>query len=191
MGKGPLAEMLKGTVEMDETFVGGKPRRDAQGRRMPGYGYRKDSNKIPVLALVERDGNVRTKVVPSVSHKNLRQFINENVDAKAIVNTDEYPTYRGLLRGFASHDVVVHKNMEYARFNLDGTLSTTNSAESFFSLIKRGVYGSFHHVSPEHLHRYATEFEFRWNHRKVSDGERTQAAIKMVEGKRLTYQHVL
>ncbi len=78
---------------------------------------------------------------------------------------------------------MAHGKGEYAR----GT-AHVNTAESFFSLLKRGVYGTFHHVSKRHLHRYATEFEFRWNHRKVKDGVRTVAALRATEGKRLVYR---
>jgi hypothetical protein len=73
---------------------------------------------------------------------------------------------------------------------VDGTVSHINTCESFFSLIKRGVYGAFHHVSKEHLHRYCDEFSFRWNTRKLTDGERMETALGMMEGKRLTYRQV-
>jgi hypothetical protein len=110
------------------------------------------------------------------------------VDKSAIVNTDDHPAYRPVLKQYARHDVVNHSKEEYHRRNPDGTISTTNSAESFFSLLKRGVYGSWHHVSREHLPKYSNEFAFRWNTRHLSDGARMVAAIPMFEGKRLMYR---
>ncbi|MGA2544616.1 MAG: IS1595 family transposase [Verrucomicrobiota bacterium] len=183
MTEGPMAGMLKGTVEADETYVGGKPR--------PGTGPHKrgrGTKKAPVVALVERGGNVRTKVVASVSHRNLRQFVDKNICKSATVNTDEFNTYIGLLKNHARHDVVNHGLKQYARHNADGTVSHCNTAESFFSLLKRGVYGAFHHISKKHLPRYCDEFSFRWNRRGMTDGERTEAGLKNVAGKRLMYQ---
>ena len=154
---------LTGTVEADETFVGGKPRHGDKRTR-------KDRKTI-VAALVERGGKVRTKVIPSVNRKTLRKFLNAHIDQKAIVNTDEWVSYKYAEYYFNRHDTVNHTAKEYSRTNADGTVSHVNSCESFFSLLKRGIYGSFHHVSKEHLHRYCDEFSFRWNHREVTDGE--------------------
>ncbi len=177
MNEGPLAEMLKGTVEVDETFVGGV-----------GDVATKHIRQTPLVALVERDGKARTRVVASVTQKNLRKCLDECVSKEAIVNTDDASAYRAMLKDYKAHHVVIHSRYEYARKQFDGSLACTNTAESFFSLIKRGVYGSFHHVSREHLHRYAHEFEFRWNNRKITDGQRMEVAIEQVEGKRLTYR---
>jgi len=162
---------LEGTVEIDETYVGGKPR---PGDGKPRKAGRGTLHKVPVVALVERSGDVRTKVVANVSQKNLKSFINK--------------VYPSLVYPFVRHDVVNHSQKEYARHNADGTVSHVNSCESFFSLLKRGIVGAFHHVSPEHLPRYCDEFCFRWNHRKVTDGERMVAGMQGAEGKRLTYR---
>lgn len=187
MAEGPLADMLKGTIEVDETFVGGKKR---HGDPEPTGGYRKGTKKVPVVALVQRDGKVRTNVIPKVTGKNLKKFVDANVHKASFINTDDYLAYRNMFWDYERHDTVNHSAKEYARTNADGSESHINTAESFFSLLKRGVMGSFHHVSPEHLHRYATEFSFRWNHRKIEDGQRMEAAIEMAEGKRLTYKQV-
>lgn len=195
MTEGPLAEMLKGVVEIDETYVGGKPRpannqKVGDVRKGPRGGI---SAKAPVIALVQRDGTVRTKCVAKVTAKNLGQFIDKNVAHNAIVNTDNSVFYANHFKSWMPfrHDMVNHSHKEYARFNADGTVSHVNTAESFFSLIKRGVYGSFHHVSKEHLPRYCNEFAFRWNTRKLTDGERMEVAVEMIEGKRLTYKQVV
>ncbi len=170
---------LKGTVEADETYVGGKPR--------PGTGYHKrgrGTSKAPVAVLVERDGNVRVKHVENVTRETLCDNIAVNVDAAAKIVTDDYAAYIGLADSFAGgHSTVKHSAKIYV--NIDG--EHVNTAESFNALLKRGHYGIFHQLSKKHLHRYCSEFEFRWNHRKESDGERMVAAIKGVVGKRLMY----
>jgi transposase-like protein len=168
---------LTGTVEVDETFVGGV-----------GDMKTKFSRKIPVVALIERGGKVRTRVVSSVSQKNLGQCLAECVDKSAVVNTDEHDAYKPALKSYKRHDRVNHSRNEYHRRNPDGTISTTNSAESFFSLLKRGVYGAWHHVSREHLPKYANEFAFRFGNSKISDGARTALAIPLIDGKRLMYR---
>jgi transposase-like protein len=183
------------TVEADETYVGGKPRPTAFGATpapKATTGYKLGSKKVPVVAMVERGGKVRTKVVPKVTQKNLYRFLDENIQRGSVVNTDQYGMYRTILWPIISpeggrHDVVNHSKKEYIRKNPDGTVSGVNHAESFFSLLKRGIMGSFHAVSPEHLHRYCDEFAFRWNTRKLNDGERLAAAIKSSIGKRLEY----
>jgi transposase-like protein len=190
--KAPLGKLLQGVVECDETFIGGKPR---IGDKFTGTGYRKDSNKTPVVALVERGGDVRTKVVASVNQKNLRSFLDDNIVRDCVVNTDQNNIYKSIVypivKGrFGKHEVVNHSRGEYARHNPDGTVAHINTCESFFSLLKRGMFGAFHHVSKEHLHRYCGEFSFRWNARFLTDGERMERAVALTEGKRLTYRQV-
>jgi len=104
------------------------------------------------------------------------------------VNTDEHPSYKLALKGQNRHQRVNHSRYEYARTNPDGSVSHTNTAESFFSLLKRDIFGSYHCISREHLPKYANEFEFRWNTRKVSDGERLVEFVPMIAGKRLLYR---
>lgn len=191
------APRLEGTVEVDETYVGGKPRNPSlQAIRAMSYEERKPwrqeresqkgrgTKKVPVVALVERGGNVRAHVVADVSGKTLKQAIRDNVRASAAIHTDELLSYRGIGRQFAGgHHTVRHSLREYARGDVH-----VNTAESFFALLKRGLIGTFHAVSKKHLHRYVNEFAFRWNHRKDDDGARTAAAIQGAEGKRLMYR---
>jgi len=167
---------LTGTCEVDETFVGGE-----------GDAKTKFSRKTPVVALIERGGKMHTRVVDSVSQKNLAQCLFECIDKSATVNTDDHSAYRPALKGYKRHDVVNHSKLEYHRENPDGTISSTNSAESFFSLLKRGVYGSWHHVSRHHLQKYSDEFGFRWGTRKMTDGARMASLIPLIDGKRLMY----
>ncbi len=185
---------LDGTVEVDETYVGGKPRNMSLAkRRAIPFSRRarglatirgRGTDKPPVVALVERDGRVRARVVADVSGKTLKRAIRESVRPTAAIHTDELSSYRGIGKHFAGgHHTVRHSTYEYVRGDVH-----VNTAESFFSLLKRGMIGTFHAVSKRHLHRYVNEFAFRWNHRKADDGARTVAAIRGAEGKRLMYR---
>ena len=170
---------LKGTVECDETYVGGKPR--------PGTGEHKrgrGTKKTPVFAAVERDGDIRRQVVADVSGATLKGAIREMVDQQARIMTDDFPAYNGIGNEFAGgHEAVCHSTREYVRGDIH-----TNTAESSFALVKRGLMGIYHSVSKEYLHRYLWQFDFMWNARKFNDGERTIMAIKLAEGKRLVYK---
>ncbi len=171
--------LLAGVVEIDETYVGGRPRKLAK-KKFHGRGT---SGKTPVIALVERNGRARTKVIADVSRKTLRSVMRENIHRDSKIMTDESPLYNMSALDFrGGHETVNHSKWEYARGE-----AYNNTAESFFALLKRGIYGTFHNVSKEHLHRYATEFAFRWNNRKITDAERMVEAIKMIGGKRLMY----
>jgi transposase-like protein len=171
-------EKLQGTIEADETYVGGKPRFHGEGLRGRG------TPKTPVLALVERNGDVRTRVVPSVTAKVLRTELQKEVKFASRIITDENPAYKNATKVFwGGHKTVCHSRREYVRGDI-----YTNTAESFFARLKRGLYGTFHSVSKKHLHRYINEFAFRWNTRQVTDGERITQAIKGAEGKRLMYR---
>ena len=142
-----------------------------------------ERRKTPVVALVERGGRVRAYPPMRVTAATLKSAIRKHVHPSARIITDEHPGYRGIGREFeGGHETVNHSRREYARGDV-----TTNTVEGFFALLKRGMYGTFHHVSRKHLHRYVSEFEFRYNTRKTDDGGRLQAAIKASEGKRLRF----
>lgn len=170
---------LSGTVEVDETYVGGKPR-----NKGPHNKRGRGTKKTPVVGMVERDGRVHTRVAPDVTAKTLKGAIREVVDSQSRIMTDENKSYNGIGKEFAGgHHFVTHSVGQY----VDGDIHS-NTAESVFSLVKRGLYGVYHNVSKQHLHRYLAEFDFRWNHRRSEDGERTVAAIKGADGKRLMYR---
>jgi transposase-like protein len=172
---------MTGIVEADETFVGGKPRH--KGLK-PGPRKGGDA-KTPVVALVQRDGNIRSFVTADVTAANVGRVLRENISLDAHLMTDGPPIYtRNLGRPFARHGFTDHAAGQYAL--PDGTHS--NTVESAFSLLKRGIYGTFHNVSRKHLHRYVAEFDFRWNARKIDDGARTMLAIRRADGKRLRYR---
>jgi len=184
MKQEPMASLLEGTVEVDETYVGGKPRKGT-GPHKRGRG----TKKTPVVVLVERDGDgIQCKPIESVDGKTLKGEIAVNVAKASVIMTDENSAYNGVGEDFdGGHETVNHSHGQYVRETLEGLKVHTNTAESFFALLKRGHYGIFHHLSKKHLHRYCVEFAFRWMHRKVTDGERMAAAILGVEGKRLMY----
>ncbi|MEX2643114.1 MAG: IS1595 family transposase [Acetobacterales bacterium] len=172
---GPLGGGNK-VVEADETYVGGKARNAQRGAPVP--------KKEAVIALLERDGRVRSTHVPSVNHRNLRPILVSQVDRKSYLMTDEAPVYKGIGKEYAGHGSVNHSIDEYVR----GSFWHTNTVESYFSIMKRGINGVYQHVSQQHLKRYLGEFDFRYNERKVSDAERALIALKGIEGKRLTYR---
>jgi hypothetical protein len=141
-----------------------------------------------VVALVERGGMARVKVVASVTQKNLGAALQECVAPSAVVNTDEHPGYKSPLKAWKEHHAVNHSQGDYQRKNADGSIASINTAESFFSLLKRGVVGAWHHVSREHLPKYANEFAFRWSHRNITDGERLKRFVPMMASKRITFR---
>lgn len=175
MGQPTFRKRMKGTIEVDETYVGGKSRRLGQ---QTGW-----ENKTPVVALVQRNGKVRSFVVETVSASTLKKVLLDNVHPSSDLMTDELPAYEKTGKQFASHQTVTHSEYKYVRGDV-----TTNAVEGYFGLLKRGINGVYHHVSKEHLHRYLSEFDFRYNHRKVDDHKRTVSAIAGFEGKRLTYR---
>jgi transposase-like protein len=189
MSQDPLKGLLSGEVIADETYVGGKPRKGDKrmkedGKHIVGRG----TPKVPVLALVERGGRARAWPIARVSAKNLKGAIREHVAPSATIMTDEFVSYHGIGKHFeGGHHTVNHGRGEYVRKHGNITVST-NECEAYFSLLKRGVMGSFHHVSRQHLHRYCNEFSYRWNERKTSDEVRTAKAIALCGGARLMYQ---
>ena len=170
-----------GTVEVDETYIGGKI---SNNRRKPYLG-RGMVSKIPIMTLIERGGEVRTFKIPDTKKSTLKTIVRPNVDSTAHIMTDQYAAYGGLDKWFASHEVVDHSKT-YVR-----GIIHTNFAESYHSLLKRSIFGTHHHISAKHLPRYLREREFHWNRRKASAAERTVDAIRGAKGKRLMYRNPL
>ena len=175
-----FARKLGGTVEMDETYIGGRV--DNRDGSLTRTGY---DNKVPVVALVERYGNVRSMVMEHVTAKNLLAAVEEHVAGNSAIVTDCSTKYYNLDKRKYTHYKVNHSKKEYARKETKDFTAHSNTVESVFSLLKRGVMGSFHHVSKKHLPLYLAEFDFRWNHRTITDGQRTVAALRKADGKRL------
>jgi transposase-like protein len=170
------ADKLDGTVEADETYVGGAKR---------GMGRRYTGNKTPVVSLVERGGRVRSRAVPKVTGDALAQLLKQHVAESAHLNTDELSFYRKPGKKFASHDTVKHSQEEYVRRDASGRLATTNTVEGFFGNAKRSLDGTHHNVSAKHLPLYLAELDYKYNTRDETDGARTVRGIPKIVGKRL------
>lgn len=170
---------LTGIVECDEVYIGPrKPRH--KGVSGPG----RSTNKIPVFCAVERQGELRRRVVADVTAATIQRAIQEEVHSRARLMTDEYSAYRGLTKTWeGGHETVCHGTKEYARGDVH-----VNTAESSHALVRRGIVGIYHNISREYLHRYLWQFDFLWNNRKLNDGERTVLGIRAAEGKRLMYR---
>jgi transposase-like protein len=183
MAQEPMASKLSGIVEVDETYVGGKAKNMHASVRKEKIQGRGTVNKAPVVTLVEREGRVKTVYMEDVTGENLKAAMKDCIVPTAQIMTDESPSYGFAGDSFAGHESVNHKRGEYVRGD-----AYVNTAESVHALLKRGIIGTYHHVSKLHLHRYLSEFDFRFNNRKVADGERTLEMLKGFEGKRLMYR---
>ncbi|HEU0046525.1 MAG TPA: IS1595 family transposase [Nitrososphaera sp.] len=186
MAQEPLSSKLNGIIEIDETYVGGKlrvgPQSVKQGER-PKDRPAPISNKAAVVSVLQRGGRVQSRHVERVTAENLKPVIHQMVAEDAHVMTDSGTVLAGALMG-RKHDQVNHSAKEYVRYE-DGVCISTNTIEGYFATLKRGINGVYHHVGKQHLHRYLSEFDFRYNSRKETDGDRTLLALKSTNGKRL------
>ena len=177
---GPLGGEGK-FVEADETVIGGKERNKRKSRRNPkNIGA---VGKQVVFSLVERGGKARSHHVANITAKTLRPIVMATVSRKLAFMTDDAGQYRNMGQEFARYETVNHGADEYVRGD-----AHTNTIEGFFSILKRGIYGVYHHVSEAHLKRYLVEFDYRYNNRDISDTERAQKALEGIRGKRLMYR---
>jgi transposase-like protein len=178
-----------GIVEADETYFGKskEPKVSKQRKGRPyKVGSRGPRDKRAVLSLVERGGRVRSFHVQSADKSTVANIVKENVDRETRLHTDESRLYHGADEYFESHETVKHSLKEYARGDVH-----VNSAEGFFGIFKRGMRGVYQHCSEKHLHRYLAEYDFRYNYRMalgVGDEGRATMALKVIVGKRLTYE---
>ena len=175
--QGPLGGHNE-VVEVDETYVGGKARNRAT---------RKPAAKKAVVALVQRDGHARSFHVANVNAKDVRGLVVTNIDRASVLMTDESPVYLRMGREFQNHYAVNHSAKEFVTC---GGFKHSNTAENFFSIFKRGVIGTYHHMSEAHLGRYCAEFDLRYNTRDMNDGERAAVILKGGIGRRLTYRRI-
>jgi transposase-like protein len=187
-GLGPLGGEGK-IVEADETYFGPteNPRVSAQRNGRPyKVGSRGPRNKRPIVALVERGGNMRSFHVAVADQKTVQGIVKENIAKESRLHTDESRLYFGTDQHFATHETVKHSAGEYVRGDV-----YTNSAENYFSIFKRGMKGVYQHCKEKHLHRYLAEFDFRYNNRVglgVNDLMRAETLAANIKGKRLTYR---
>jgi hypothetical protein len=182
-------KVFSGTVETDETYIGGK-------RKGRGRGYR--GNKVAVQTIVKR-GVPAVGNHPGASKAQTIALNNPEVDGRTVgaklrthtepddtvLMTDDSPIYTKVGESFEDHRTVNHKKKEYVRVDADGVLVTTNTVEGYFANLKRQIVGTHHHTSKRHLPRYLAEHDFKYNNRQASDVERTEKAIGNIEGKRL------
>ena len=182
--QGEASGKLSGEVEIDETFIGQKARnmhKDVKERRITGTGGK---DKTVVMGMMERGGNVRAFVVDNRRKKELQNRVREHVEAGAAIFTDELLSYDGLSDDY-KHAVINHA-VEYVNDNVH-----TNNMENFWSLLKRGLHGTYISVEPFHLFRYIDEQAFRFNNRKgMTDSDRFDLAVRQIVGKRLTWDEV-
>lgn len=186
----PLAGLLRGTIIADETYMGGNPRnRHAHERATRTKKWGRGTAKTPVLSLLHKEsGEVRSRVMPSVDGRNIRQAIVEHVDPKgSVLHTDAWIGYARVAPEFDGHGVADHSKGIY----VTRTGATTNHVEGYFSQLKRSIDGTHHAVSVEHLPRYLAEFDFRHSTRKITDSERAQRIIGQAAGRRLTYRPLI
>jgi transposase-like protein len=167
-------------AESDETFIGTDRTKKAKGQRK-GRGY---AHKFKVLSLIDRTtGRARSFKVDAVDGKTIIPIVRKNIAKESVVMTDDAGHYKHLGAGFAGHEIVRHSKGHYGYGPIH-----TNTVEGFFSIFKRGMKGIYQHCGERHLHRYLAEFDFRYNERRVTDGERAETALRGIKGKRLRYQ---
>lgn len=175
---------LQGEVEVDETYIGGKARNMHAYKRTKKVTERGVKGKAAVFGMVERGGKVRAVPVEKTRKEDLQGRIREAVVAGSAIFSDEHPLYEGLDSDYR-HAVINHA-MEYVNGEVH-----TNTIENFWSLLKRGLHGTYVSVEPFHLFRYIDEQAFRYNNRKdMNDGDRFSAAVSQIAGKRLTYNQL-
>lgn len=164
-------------IESDEAFVGGFKKKRLSGKVAP---------KKKIVTLVERGGRARSFHITHIDHTNIRAALVTNAHRSSHLRTDDARFYNNIGREFASHQTTLHSNREFSR----GDGNHSNTAENFFSILKRGVVGVYHHMSAAHMHRYLAEFDMRYSTKTNSDGERASLILKGMEGRRLTYRRI-
>ncbi len=176
-------EKLSGEVEADETFIGGKARNMHKKKREEKIAGRGSSGKVAVMGLLERHGEVRTKVVPDTKSRTLQVEVRENVEPGSEIHTDALRSYRGLDSEY------IHNVVDHAEKYVDGHVHT-NGLENFWSLLKRSLKGTYIAVEPFHLFRYLDEQAFRFNEREGEDKDRFAKTLAAINGRRVTYSEL-
>lgn len=177
-------ELLTGTVEVDESFFGGKNKNRHASKKVPNSQGRSHIDKTAVVGLLQRDGKVRTYVVNDTSRETLQGLMVANVAPQAVVITDAYSSYKGLDKFVSQHITVKHSEGNYVT---EGD-KHTNGIEGFWSIFKRGIIGIYHYTSSQHLHRYCAEFTTRYNNRKGTNIDRFLEVVNSADKDRVRYR---
>ncbi len=181
-----IKEMLKGVVEIDEMFIGGKNKNRHWNKKIPHSQGRSCKDKIPIWGAVGRDsGNMIARAVPNNQQSTLVSLVKDNIKKGSDVYSDELPAYE-ILGKWYNHEIVNHRKKQY----VNGKVST-NTIESAWAPFKRSIYGIYHNISRKHAQRYIDEITFRYNTRKYEEKERFDLALLSSIGKRLTYQQLI
>jgi transposase-like protein len=189
MMKEKAPKLLRNVVEVDETYIGGR-HKNMHAKKLAKIPKTANGNaidtKTAVVGICGKEGYVITEVVHFISRKNVEKIINDNLEKNTVVITDSSVIYKRMVKdNNYPHEVVNHKEGEYVR---DGF--HINRIEGFWSLLKRGIYGIYHQVSPKHLGRYCNEFGYRYNTREITDSERFALSVQNAAG-RLTYEKLI
>jgi len=179
-------QMLEGTVEADETYVGGKNKNRHASKKVENSQGRSAKDKTPVVGLLQRDGKVVTHVVKDTDSKTLHPIMVKQVLSNSTLITDAYRSYNGLGK-FYNHITIKHTEGNYITVGD----KHTNNIEGFWSLLKRGIIGIYHNVSPKHLQKYCDEFGYRYNNREIKDCVRFADAVKKIGNARITYKALI
>jgi len=178
-------ELLTGMVEADESYVGGKNKNRHENKKIEGSQGRSAADKTPVLGILQRGGRVKTFVVADTNSETIQPIMLANATKGCVLITDAYRSYNGLGKDF-KHITVKHTEGNYKTVGVNHT----NNIEGFWSILKRGIIGTFHQVSPQHLQRYCDEFSYRYNNKNVSNIDRFTESIKNCAQARVTYKEL-
>ncbi len=180
-------EKLKNAVEVDEAYIGGSEKNKRANKKTRGaQGFGSKKVKTPVVGMVQRGGKLHAVVTGDTGSTTLMGLISKHVDLDATVYTDEHMPYRSLSTIGYKHESVNHGSKEFVN-----GMASTNTAESFWSHLKRGVDGIYHHVSAKHLQKYCDEYSYRWNTKDMTDGERFKDWFSNINSKRLMYKSLI
>ena len=179
-------EPMKGNVEIDETYVGGKEQNKHVHKKVKGtQGAGSAKSKVVVLGMIERGGNLRMNKIDSASTKNIQPLVEKNVCKTATVHTDEGKQYTWMKENY-KHIVVNHGAGEYVRGS-----AYTNTVEGAFGHFKRAITGIYHKASDKHINRYLEMFSWRWNSKKMGEGQRVNLLLEATQGRKITYKELI